>query len=234
MNKLTLGQIQLKPGVILLSASLLLVVFRYFGYPQSFVSIFHTACGTDFKNCLPAHIYFFLCSVLLLMLLPFVLIKYFLKEKISDYGLKKGDFKFGMTSFLILAPLIALVLLLPSSRMPEFRAEYPLFALAGKAFSLVLLYELLYGLYYISWEFFFRGYLLFGLKDIFGEWNAIMIQTLPSVLMHIGKPVGETLASVAAGILFGKLALRGKSIYYVFLLHWFIGMALDLFILYLK
>lgn len=233
MNKLNIGKIELKPSLILLSASILLVIFKYYGYPQSFVSIFHTSCGIDFKNCFPAHIYFFLCSVLLLILVPFILIKFVLKEKISDYGLKKGDFKFGITSFLILFPLIALVMLLPSSRMPQFRAEYPLFALAGKTFSLVFLYELMYGLYYISWEFFFRGYLLFGLKDIFGEWNAILIQTLPSVLMHIGKPDGEILASIAAGILFGKLALRGKSIYYVFLLHWLIGMAMDLFILYL-
>jgi membrane protease YdiL (CAAX protease family) len=233
VNKLNIGKIDLKPAVILLSASILLVIFKYYGYPQSFVSIFHTACGADFKNCLPAHIYFFLCSVLLLILIPFILIKFVLKEKITDYGLKRGDFKFGMTSFLILFPLIALVMLLPSSRMPQFKSEYPLFALAGKTLSLVLLYELMYGLYYISWEFFFRGYLLFGLKDVFGEWNAILIQTLPSVLMHIGKPDGEILASIAAGILFGKLALRGKSIYYVFLLHWFIGMAMDLFILYL-
>ncbi|MCJ7457492.1 MAG: CPBP family intramembrane metalloprotease [candidate division Zixibacteria bacterium] len=233
MNKHNLGKVELKPSIILLSASIILVIFKYYGYPQSFVSIFHTACGVDFKNCFPAHIYFFLCSVLLLILVPFILIKFVLKEKVSDYGLKKGDSKFGMTSFLILFPLIALVMILPSSGMPQFKAEYPLFALAGKAFSLVLLYELMYGLYYISWEFFFRGYLLFGLKDIFGEWNAILIQTLPSVLMHIGKPDGEILASIAAGILFGKLALRGKSIYYVFLLHWFIGMAMDLFILYL-
>jgi membrane protease YdiL (CAAX protease family) len=232
VNKLSIGKIDLKPSVILLSVSILLVIFRYYGYPQSFVSIFHTSCGAVSKTCLSAHIYFFLCSVLLLILVPFALIKYVLKEKISDYGLKKGDFKFGMTSLLILFPLIALVMILPSSRMPQFRAENPLFALAGKAFSMVLLYELMYGLYYISWEFFFRGYLLFGLKDIFGEWNAILIQTLPSVLMHIGKPDGEILASIAAGILFGKLALRGKSIYYVFLLHWFIGMAMDLFILY--
>ncbi|HVP35957.1 MAG TPA: type II CAAX endopeptidase family protein [Terriglobales bacterium] len=233
MNKLNPGKIELKTFVILLSASILLVIFKYYGYPQSFVSIFHTACGVDFKNCFPAHIYFFLCSVGLLILVPFALIKFVFKEKLSDYGLKKGDFKFGMISFLILFPLIALAMILPSSRMPQFRAEYPLFALAGKAFSLVLLYELLYGFYYISWEFFFRGYLLFGLKDIFGEWNAILIQTLPSVLMHIGKPNGEILASIAAGMLFGKLALRGKSIYYVFFLHWCIGMALDFFILYL-
>ncbi len=233
MNKLTLGKIELKPSVILLSASILLVLFKYYGYPESFVHIFPATGGVDFKNCFSAHIYFFFCSVLFLILVPFLLIKFVLKEKISDYGLKKGDFKFGMNSLLILFPLIALAMILPSSRMPQFRAEYPLFALAGKGFSLVLLYELVYGLYYISWEFFFRGYLLFGLKDIFGEWNAILIQTLPSVLMHIGKPDGEILASIAAGILFGKLALRGKSIYYVFLLHWFIGMAMDLFILYL-
>jgi membrane protease YdiL (CAAX protease family) len=233
MRKLFPEKIELKPTVILLSASIIIAIFRYYCYPKSFVNFFPSVCGTDFKNCLPAHIYFFLCTVLLLFLVPLVLIKFVLKEKILDYGFKKGNFKFGMTSFIILLPVIALALLLPSSKTAQFKAEYPLYALAGKTFWWVLLYEIMYGFYYVGFEFFFRGFMLFGLKDIFGEWNAILIQTIPSVLIHIGKPEGEIFASVFSGILFGALVLKSKSIYYIFFLHWLIGVVLDLFILYL-
>jgi len=232
MKKFFPEKIELKPTIILLSASILLVILKYYCFPKSFVIFFPSVCGTDFKNCFPAHIYFFLCSVVLLFLVPLILIKFVLKGKISDYGLKKGDFKFGMTSFIILLPIIALALLLPSSKMPQFKAEYPLYALAGKTFSWVLLYEIMYGLYYIGFEFFFRGFMLFGLKDRLGEWNAILIQTIPSVLIHIGKPEGEIFASIFSGILFGAMVLKSKSIYYIFLLHWLIGVSLDLLILY--
>lgn len=97
--------------------------------------------------------------------------------------------------------------------------------------SSILLVELLRGLlFYTAWEFFFRGFLLFGLQKDFGIWAAICIQTIPSCLWHIGLPTGEIFASIAAGILFGILAVRTRSILWAFLLHLLIGVGTDLFI----
>ena len=95
------------------------------------------------------------------------------------------------------------------------------------------IYEIAYVLlYYIAWEFFFRGFILFGLKTKFGAINAILIQTISSCLVHIGKPEGEIIGSIIVGVIFGVIVLRTRSIWYVVLLHAAIGVLTDLFIIY--
>jgi membrane protease YdiL (CAAX protease family) len=85
-------------------------------------------------------------------------------------------------------------------------------------------------LFYTAWEFFYRGFMLFGLRRYVGDWLAICIQTIPQCLWHIGMPTGEILSSIAGGILFGIMALRTRSILWPMLLHFSIGVFLDLFI----
>jgi membrane protease YdiL (CAAX protease family) len=60
-----------------------------------------------------------------------------------------------------------------------------------------------------------------------------MIQTISSCLIHLGKPESEIIGSIVVGILFGVIALRTRSIWYVFLIHAGIGVLTDLFIIFL-
>jgi uncharacterized protein len=69
-----------------------------------------------------------------------------------------------------------------------------------------------------------------GLRDSLGEWTAILVQTGLSTLMHIGKPAGEIYGAILGGVVFGLVALRSRSLLYVILIHWVLGVALDLFI----
>jgi membrane protease YdiL (CAAX protease family) len=117
--------------------------------------------------------------------------------------------------------------------MPDVRSEYPLSRILFAHRDLVLWYEAAYVLfYYIAWEFFFRGFLLFPLAKRFGGMNAVLIQTISSCLVHIGKPEAEIFGSIFAGIIFGVLALRTRSFWYGFALHAGIGVLTDLFILF--
>jgi membrane protease YdiL (CAAX protease family) len=68
----------------------------------------------------------------------------------------------------------------------------------------------------------FRGFLLFGLKEKFKE-GSILIQMIPFVLLHIGKPELETISCLFTGILFGYMAYRGKSFWPAFTIHLFIN-----------
>jgi hypothetical protein len=52
---------------------------------------------------------------------------------------------------------------------------------------------------------------------------------VPSTLLHIGKPWGETSSAIVAGICFGAIALRTRSMLYPLLLHWYVGIATDFF-----
>src|SRR6185503_14008021 len=100
-------------------------------------------------------------------------------ERWRDYGVQLGDWRMGARAILILFPVIAIVSLYPASQTAEMRAFYP--------FDTRLLpMEAARGLFfYPAWEFFFRGFMLFGLRQRVGDWLAICIQTVPSCLWHI-------------------------------------------------
>jgi membrane protease YdiL (CAAX protease family) len=71
-------------------------------------------------------------------------------------------------------------------------------------------------------EFMYRGFLLFGLKEKFQE-GSILLQMIPFVLLHLGKPELETISTIITGILFGYIAYRGKSFWPAFIIHLFIN-----------
>jgi membrane protease YdiL (CAAX protease family) len=119
-----------------------------------------------------------------------------------------------------------------SSRTEPFRLEYPLFKGASSSPWIFSAYAFSTLIFYLGWEFFFRGYMQFGLQKTFGGWNAILVQTLASCLLHIGKPIAEIYGSILGGIAWGIMARRGNSLLFVILLHWLLGVTLDIFISY--
>ncbi len=217
--------------VMLLSAPVLLTLYRYHGYPEYFFQYFpqyaHAPEGDLYARIWQFGVFFFLMFVI-----PVLYIKGVMKASLKDFGWGLGDIKYG-SKWLITIPLLVVPLIYISSKMPDVRAEYPLAKSLLTDQSHLFVYELLYILlYYVAWEFFFRGFLLFGLKEKFGAFNAVLIQTISSCLVHIDKPEGEIIGSIFIGILFGLIALRSRSIWYVFLLHISIGVLTDLFIIY--
>ncbi len=217
--------------ILLLSAPLLLTLYRYHGYPQFFYSYFpsyKTMAGGDRMAIFWEWGVFFV----LMFILPLLYVKFGMKKRLIDFGLGLGDLKYGL-KWLITIPIIVLPIIYFASKMPGMRVEYPM------AKSLLThpdhfpLYAAVYVLiFYVAWEFYFRGVLLFGLKDRFGAVNAILIETISSTLVHIGKPEGEIIGAIIVGILFGMIALRSKSIWYVFLIHASVGVLLDYFIIF--
>ncbi|MBN2638006.1 MAG: CPBP family intramembrane metalloprotease [Bacteroidales bacterium] len=219
--------------VLLLSAPVLLTLYRYHGYPQYFYDYFPSA-KTLVNGDILARYWQFAVFFVLMFILPALYIKFGLKKSLYDFGWGLGDVKYG-AKWLITIPFVVVPIIYLSSKMPDVRAEYPL----AKSFLTnqhgLFTYELAYILlYYVAWEFFFRGFLLFGLRKRFGDINAILIQTISSCLVHIDKPEGEIIGSIFVGILFGIIALRSRSIWYVFLIHISIGVLTDLFIIYFR
>ena len=217
--------------VMLLSAPVLLTLYRYHGYPEYFYSYFPQFTNQP-DGDLYARAWQFIVFFVLIFVVPVLYIKLVMKRPLSDFGFDLGDIRWG-SKWLIAVPLLVIPFIYISSKMPDVRAEYPLAKSLLSDQSHLLVYELGYIIfYYIAWEFFFRGFLLFGLKERFGAVNAILIQTISSCLVHIDKPEGEIIGSIVIGILFGMIALRSRSIWWVFLLHISIGVLTDLFIIY--
>jgi len=217
--------------VMLLSAPVLLTLYRYHGYPEFFYSLFPQFLNMP-QGDLYARTWQFIVFFILMFVVPVLYIKLIMKRPLSDFGFGTGDVKWG-SKWLITIPFMVVPLIYIISKMPDVQTEYPLAKSLLTNQSHLLVYELGYIIfYYIAWEFFFRGFLLFGLKERFGAVNAILIQTISSCLVHIDKPEGEIIGSIFIGILFGMIALRSRSIWWVFLLHISIGVLTDVFIIY--
>jgi len=216
---------QLKPIVILLYVPVVLTIFIYYGSARFY------ATNLTVGNELFGQYYYFISSFILLGLVPILIWLFGFKQSLIDIGLGFGDSKKSLI-FTIIGLIVMAILAYFSSQNPAFQNEYPLFRGLIDNHDNIVGYMLMYGLYYAGWEIFFRGFMLFGLKDRFGETYSILIQTIPSCLVHIGKPDAEIFSSIIAGIAFGWVAVRCRSIWPVLISHWALGVCLDLFIIY--
>lgn len=143
---------------------------------------------------------------------------------------------------LLFAGVLVLVFLVAGR--PAFQNYYPIFkdfrgfeaAFAGypktnpftSAPWQMVYAEASYGMYLFCWEFFFRGYMLFGLQKSLGAVAAVILQAIAFGLLHWGKP--EMIPSFAGGVILGILALNAKSFVPGFVLHWAAAISLDVLV----
>lgn len=150
------------------------------------------------------------------LLLPLAVYWYFVDRKNQRYygfTLQNFDTKPYFVMLLIMLPLIVL-----ASTQSDFLGAYP----RGQKFTTLAidnsahwnyygLYELVYGLDFISIEFFFRGFLILAFVGILGP-KAILPMAMFYVVIHWGKPAGELVSSFFGGSLLGIIAYYSKSI----------------------
>lgn len=221
-----------KPTTVLLLAPVIVTTYKYFGTKAFYMA--HWTSFTLFNNPdWTGAIYSFFAGLILFGLIPILIIKLVFRESLADYGVRLGDWKFGWLSVAVMAPVM-IALTFPSSRDPEFLAQYPLFQGAGASASVFIEHAFLYLAYYLGYEMFMRGFIQFGLRERFGDWNAILIQTAISGLFHIGKPAGEIYSSILGGLIWGIVVFRSRSLLYVLIVHWLLGVSLDYFICFVK
>ena len=148
----------------------------------------------------------------LYLLIPLVIVLVVFRENPKEYGFSLGDWKVGLIltviGILLIAPVLWLV-----SRGEAMRAYYQP-QMSGLPWNTFL--DL------FGWEFFFRGFILFGYARKFGP-EALWLQAVPFALAHVGKPEVETLSTIFGGFAFGWIAWRTRSFVYPFLIHWFVA-----------
>lgn len=131
------------------------------------------------------------------------------------FGLTWKNFR-SKPYFLILCCLVPLIAL--ASTQPDFLHTYPkvknvafIDGYATPVWPWKLLYEISYGLDFLSIEIFFRGLLVIGLARYAGEY-AILPMAVFYCTIHFGKPLGECVSSFFGGLALGVIALRTRSI----------------------
>lgn len=176
----------------------------------------------------PAH---FMAAALLLGVLPLASACIAVRKRPRQLGLRFGRWREGLVWVAIGVPL-AIVAGRIAAANPVMRAVYPLYPGGLDQAPRFWTYAALQMLYYGAWEVLFRGVLLFGLEDVLGARGANLFQTALSVTAHFGRALPETLSALPAGLVFGSVALRTRSIGYVALIHWTVGISMDWFIVH--
>jgi membrane protease YdiL (CAAX protease family) len=125
--------------------------------------------------------------------------------------------------------LVMLPIIWIASASPEFRATYPQAQFVRENWRLFAIYEACFLTYFLGWEYIWRGYMLFGLKGHTGAPTAILLQMIPFVILHVGKPFAEAFGSIFAAIALGALAVRARSFWYCVVVHWGVMIMMDLF-----
>ena len=157
--------------------------------------------------------YKYIDRVILYLVVPLVVILILFRENPREYGFALGDWKTGLVitalGILLMAPVIYYL-----GHGDETMKAYYKPWLNGLPWTTFI--DL------IGWEFFFRGWILFGYARKFGP-EALWLQAVPFALAHIGKPEVETLSTIFGGFAFGWVAWRTRSFVWPFLIHWFIA-----------
>jgi len=157
---------------------------------------------------------------------PFILMLIF-KNKPADYGIRIGDYRIWIKD-LVFIFCIMLIILLFTFKFTNFKSIYPLSFTARKGFNYFFIYQIIQLFYMSSWEFFFRGFMLFGLAKKMDNKLAILIQTIPFALMHYRKPPLEAYGSIFAGIFLGIMAIRGRSFFPCAIIHFLVALSADI------
>jgi len=172
---------------------------------------------------------FFWCLACLVsyLVIPALVIRLLLKERLRDYGLKLqgafGSFWLYALMLLIMLPCVYLV-----SADAHFQATYPFYPLsAGESlWPNFWRWEILYAMQFFALEFFFRGFIVHGTRRRFGVYS-VFVMMVPYCMIHFQKPVQEAFAAIVAGIVLGFMSLKTRSIWMGAVLHVSVALSMD-------
>jgi membrane protease YdiL (CAAX protease family) len=152
-------------------------------------------------------------SLLFFVVVPVLTIRWGFGERVRDYGIKlEGAFADSWVYGVMLA--IAWPFIFLFSAQAGFLATYPFLHLekGESLWPYFWCWELLYFLQFFGIEFFFRGFLVHGLRQRFGAY-AIVVMMVPYCMLHFRKPMPECLASIVGALVLGFMSLRTRSIW---------------------
>lgn len=153
------------------------------------------------------------------------------REQKNHYGFNARQFNFS-PYFIML--LIMIPVIVAASFNEGFQRQYPMYKPSGAHEYLGVaewvtagIYELAYGLDFVTVEFLFRGFLVIGLMSVVGR-GTVLTMAVTYCFLHFGKPVGESVSSIFGGFILGVIAYETKSIWGGIILHIGIAWSMDL------
>ncbi len=215
-----------RPIVVLVTTAVILTLAEYFGGNSTFSKLFpyDSKAQSRAEWELWARAWWSGTRVITYVIIPMATILLMPGERIRDYYLSFRGFRRHLwiygALYLLVLPAVLFV-----ATQDAFLATYPFYKYANQSWAHFLTWQVLYAVQFVSLEFFFRGYMLQGLRHKFG-YGAIFVMVVPYCMIHYPKPIPETLGAILAGIALGTLAMRTRSIWGGVLIH--VGVALTM------
>lgn len=229
--------------VILVYIAAALSVVKYFGNTDSILSLIANSKSGKFSSWFFIFFYqskysifyqkiYWICSIIIFyLIIPILIIKFGFKKKLKDFGMSFNnvykDYPIYILMLIIMLPLVYF-----ASKTSSFQANYPIFKPKGvPLIPIFIFWQIAYFIQFVAVEFFFRGFILHGLKNRFGLYS-IFISTIPYCMVHFGKPFSETIAAILAGIVLSTFSLKSRSIVLGIIIHYSVAITMDIFALY--
>lgn len=131
--------------------------------------------------------------------------------------------------FVVFVPVVWL-----ASKRPDFAQTYPFYPprlpssrAPAKVGGDWVAFEAVYFVQFLAVEYFFRGFMVLGLKPALGR-AAILVMLAPYCMIHFHKPGLEALGAVGAGLVLGSLSYRTGTVVYGWFLHYAVALSMDL------
>lgn len=217
------GRASLRVLVILVTCAVVLTLQEYVGSSDYFTHLFPKT-GGKYRE-LYGFAWWSGWRVGGYVVIPMIVLAVMPGERIADYHVSLRGFIRHLWVYILMFALV-LPLVILASTTDSFRATYPFYRLANRSQLDLWTWEALYAAQFVSLEFFFRGFLLHGLRRALGA-NAIFVMIVPYCMIHYGKPMPETFGAIGAGLILGTLALRTRSIWGGVLIHIGVAMTMD-------
>ncbi len=131
-------------------------------------------------------------------------------KNVTEYGWNARGLLKHLPIYLAMYVVVGIALVCVSFRK-DFQTYYPFYK-DPISWKELLIWEFFYALQFISLEFFFRGFMVHGLKEKLGGMSAVCVMMFPYLMIHFGKPWLESLGAFIAGAILGTVSLRTGSI----------------------
>lgn len=124
--------------------------------------------------------------------------------------------------------LASVPILFAASFLPAFQEGYPFYEPGpGESWwPRLIVWWAAYILQFVAVEFFFRGYMLFGLSPRLGI-ASVFVMVVPYTMIHFDKPMAEALSAILGGSVLGFLALKSNSFWWAAAIHIGIAMTME-------
>jgi len=212
--------------VVVLTLAAVLGMWKYtFGSPRFFRDQLAGPLGIN-GDGIWAYAYLFGTQGLTGFVIPVAVLMLIFRQRPREIGLGLGDWKLATTLLVLYLPVVTVGCWVLSAQ-ESFRNMYPLLDAVQDDWQLFIVYELLFIVYWIGWEYLWRGFVLFGNARAFGAF-AIFVQMLPFAALHAQKPTAEAYLSILGALTLGAVVWRCRSFWIAVPFHAVQMLAMDL------